>query len=143
MKYVAQRESWDCGIAALAMATGESYERVYDDLRASAGPEGINDDLTKDWLFRNDWAWQERTRNVWKGGSYHPHVVWPPRPFANTHICFVEATAGWHYCVLDFEGRVLDPFKQSRQSLADPDYKRVASVLGLFRINQRRDEVSR
>lgn len=140
MRYVKQRESNDCGVAALAMACDMTYEEA----AASAWTdrsEGLNDDLVKDFLFRHDWAWQDRNPNIWRGGGYVKLQPWPPAPFANTHICFVEATAGWHYCVLDFDGRVRDPFNQERQSLAHPDYKRIAGVCGLFKIGQRVDSV--
>lgn len=145
MRYVKQQSEIDCGIAALAMACDLSYEHVatgsligFDGmgmrLAEAIKPEGANDDLVKAWLRCNGWAWQEITRNIWMQGKFHPVFPWPPRPFASTHVCFVEATKGWHYCVLDFDGRVRDPFNKERQSLDHPDYKRVSSLLGLFRV---------
>lgn len=143
LAYIKQRTAWDCGIAALAMACRLPYDRVAADLLPDATEEkGVNDTLVKDWLCRNDWAWQEVTRNLWKRNSFHPVHPWPPSPFANTHICFVEATCGWHYCALDFDGRVYDPHSEDRHSLDHPDYKRVSSVIGLFKIRVRRDQVS-
>lgn len=132
LKYIKQRGENDCGIAALAMACRLRYETVAADLPLD-GTEGLNDTLVKDWLYRNGWAWQERTPNIWRGGKYEKVHPWPPSPFAPTHICFVEATKGWHFCVLDFDGLVYDPWKQDRNRLDHPDYKRVGSVLGLFR----------
>lgn len=122
------------------MACRISYDDVAADLLCLVTAEkGINDTLLKHWLWRNDWAWQEITRNLWQGGEFIPIHPWPPRPFASTHICFVEATCGWHYCVLDFDGRVYDPWQEYRTSLDHSDYKRVASVIGLFKIiNQQR-----
>lgn len=135
LKYVAQRGDNDCGIAALAIACGVTYEAIATVLQVDG--DGLNDTLLKDWLFRNGWSWQERTRNLWRGGSYVPLFPWPPEPFALTHICTVEATRGWHYCVLDFEGRVYDPWKRERGDLSHPDYKRVSTVLGLFKLPRR------
>lgn len=139
LTYIKQREANDCGVAAIAMACGRTYEGVAADIWKPETHEGLNDDLVKDWLFRNGWAWQERTRNLWRGNGFRPHDVWPPRPFASTHICFVEATAGWHYCAMDFAGRVFDPWAVERQTLAHPDYKRVSSVLGLFQIKDQQN----
>ena len=138
LKYIKQRNEIDCGVAALAMACGLTYDDVGRELLPALGEEGANDDLVKDWLWRNGWAWQEVTRNVWRNGKFNPRHPWPPSPFASTHICFVEATKGWHYCVLDFDGRVYDPWKEERQSLDHQDYKRVSHVIGLFKIGQRR-----
>lgn len=117
------------------MACRVSYETVAADLSSTAESEnGLNDTLIKHWLWSNGWAWQEVTRNLFWGNAFVPLHPWPPRPFASTHICFVEATAGWHYCVLDFDGRVYDPWSEVRTSLNHADYKRVASVTGLFRV---------
>lgn len=134
LKYIAQRGESDCGIAALAMACRMTYEEIKRDLGQYLGDEGLNDSLIKHWLIKNDWAWQEKTRNLWRGGKFEPVHPWPPYPFAPTHICFVEATKNWHYCVLDFEGRVYDPWNRERGTLDHPDYKRVASVIGLFKL---------
>jgi hypothetical protein len=137
LKYIKQRGEHDCGIAAIAMACHVSYERVEVDLAHCLTDGGLNDTLVKDWLRRHDWAWQEVSRNLWKGNKFVPVHPWPPAPFASTHICFVEATRDWHYCVMDFEGRVYDPWNENRQTLDHPDYKRIASVLGLFRLKNR------
>ena len=151
-RYVKQRGSIDCGIAALAMACDLDYETVADGLvtfgatscrlSEAMGTEGLNDDLIKDWLRRHGWAWQEMARNVWVKGSASPRHPWPPSPFAAVHICFVEATAGWHYCVLDFDGSVRDPWNAERRSLSHPDYKRIGSVIGLYKVQQKRSEAA-
>lgn len=152
VKYIKQRGAHDCSIAALAMACDLSYDDAAAGLIVTDGtgmrlleaiePEGANDDIVKAWLRSNGWAWQEATRNLWRNGSFHPIHPWPPAPFALTHICFVEATAGWHYCVMDFAGRVYDPWSEERGSLSHPDYKRVSTILGLFKIGARLDRVS-
>jgi hypothetical protein len=150
VKYIKQRSEIDCGIAALAMACDLDYERVADGLvtgpgcltrlRDAMGDEGLNDDLVKDWLRLNGWAWQEVARNVWQRGGFTPRHPWPPQPFATTHICFVEATKGWHYCAMDYAGRVYDPWDERRASLSWQGYKRVSSVLGLFKISRKLSE---
>lgn len=151
-QYVKQRSAIDCGIAALAMACNRTYERVAEGLvtggsglirlSEAMGTEGLNDDLAKDWLRLQGWSWQEVARNVWQRGGFHARRPWPPHPFATVHICFVEATKGWHYCVLDFDGSVRDPAAKERTSLAHPDYKRVGSVIGLFKVRRKLDEAA-
>lgn len=152
LKHIKQRTENDCGSAALAMACRITYERAASslvlaqpglamNLSEAIKGDAANDDIVKAWLRLNGWAWQEMTRNVWLHGSFCPRHPWPPAPFAATHICFVEATKGWHYCVMDFDGRVYDPWKEERQSLDHPDYKRVSQVLGLFKIGRKCTEV--
>lgn len=151
--YIKQRGEVDCGIAALAMACDLKYEQVANGLvtggaglvrlSEAMGAEGLNDDLVKDWLRLQGWAWQEMVRNVWQRGQFYARLPWPPQPFATVHVCFVEATKGWHYCVLDFDGSVRDPFDKDRASLAHADYKRVGSVIGLFKVRRKLDEASR
>src|SRR5262245_7170942 len=94
--YVKQRNEIDCGVAALAMACDLKYEQVADSLvtggyglirlSKAMGTEGLNDDLVKDWLRLQGWAWQEMTPNVWRCGGFHPRHPWPPHPFAVRHI---------------------------------------------------------
>lgn len=150
--YIKQRSEIDCAIAALAMACELSYERTAAGLVIAQGltiqlaeavqPEGANDDIVKAWLRHNGWAWQEATRNVWMKGAYLPLHPWPPSPFASTHVCFVEATKGWHYCVMDFDGSVRDPWNEERRSLVHTDYKRVSSVLGLYKVSRKYTEAN-
>lgn len=152
LNYVGQRGDVDCGIAAIAMACDLKYEQVAEGLvtgpgclirlSEAMGNEGLNDDIVKDWLRLNGWAWQEVTRYVWQRGASLSRHHWPPSPFAVTHICFVEATRGWHYCVLDFDGTVRDPWKKERRSLDHPDYKRVGSLLGLFKVRRKLNEAA-
>lgn len=137
--YIKQRSEIDCGIAAVAMACHLKYDDVAADLVMD--DDGTNDGLIKDWLCRNGWAWQEKTENLWKNKQFNRVSTWPPHPFASTHICFVEATRRWHYCVMDFDGRVYDPWDEDRQLITHPDYKRVGSVIGLFKIVNRQQEI--
>ena len=152
LRYVKQKTENDCGVAALAMACDLKYEQVANSLvvgdgngirvSEAMGEEGMNDDLVKAFLLFNGWSWQEATRNIWMKGSFHPRHPWPPQPFASVHICFVEATKGWHYCVMDFDGSVRDPWKEERRSLGHADFKRVASVLGLYKIRRNYTEAA-
>lgn len=151
--YIKQRTPIDCGIASLAMACGIKYEQAAEGLVTGGagcltrlcealGDEGLNDDLVKDWLRIQGWAWQEMTRNVWRPGGFVERHPWPPQPFASVHICFVEASKGWHYCVLDFDGRIRDPFDEGRTSFANANYKRVSSVLGLYKVQRKYTEAA-
>ena len=152
LRYIKQKSEIDCGIAALAMACDLKYEQVSDALilgdgngirvSEAMGKEGLNDDLVKAFLLFNGWAWQEATRNIWMKGGFHERRPWPPQPFAFTHICFVEATKGWHYCVMDFDGTVRDPWKEDRRSLRHPDYKRISSLLGIYKVSRKYTEAT-
>lgn len=140
MILVRQRLTYDCAIATIAMACGQTYEEVFADLghelngQAEHKLRGISDTLVKHYLFRHGWAWQERTMNLWHGGEYRQQEPWPPAPFAASHICLVKATEESHYCAMDETGRVFDPWEPSRVSLTHPDYNRVMAVAGLFKV---------
>lgn len=142
LKYVKQRADHDCGIAAIAMACFADYDAVAAELLPDVEHgNGINDLHMKDWLWRNGWAWQEVSQNHPKGGKYVRRHPWPPSPFASTHIVLLEATRDYHFVVLDFDGRVYDPWKQERDNLSHPDYKSISWVLGLWKIGRRAETV--
>lgn len=113
MKYIAQKSDWDCGVAALAMAVEESYDTILNDI---CGPSGfpLNELYVYDWCLKNGWAWQlmyvnrprhesEKPEGEYSSG-YCRRDPWPPKPFAPSHICMVEATRGWHFCAMDGAG---------------------------------------
>lgn len=130
---IQQRRSNDCGIAALAMACGVPYEAVQHVFKDGSG-DGVNDLDLKNWMIENGWAWQEVFPMRRKGGKYVPREVWPPKPFAPSHIITVQATRDWHFTVMDAAGEVFDPWTPDRKSLDHPDYKSVNCVLGLWRV---------
>ena len=125
--YIKQRTDNDCGIAALAMACDLQYEQVAAGLVIAQGltmllaeaiqTEGANDDIVKAWLCNNGWAWQEITRNVWVKGAFISNCIpGRQRPLHRCTSALFEATKGWHYCVMDFDGSVRDPWNKERGS---------------------------
>src|SRR6185312_14734479 len=81
MERIQQRGPNDCGIAALAMACGVSYESVAPLLESGAGA-GVNEPDLYEWLRTNGWAWQMVYQNYRRAGEYHRRTPWPPTPFA-------------------------------------------------------------
>lgn len=135
LKYIKQRGGHDCGIAALAMATGNDYEAIYRDLgEACDAREGINDLHLFWWCWKNGWAYQQVWRHEPKGKEYPMRANWPLHPFAPSSICQVEVPSGYHYVALDFDGRVYDPYHGERQTLIHPDYKSVSFIMGLWNV---------
>lgn len=142
--YIPQRQNWDCGVAALAMATGNTYERMFEELPVGFENDGgLNELHLQAWMMRNGWAWQHMYQNHPQGGKYIKRDPWPPQPFAPTHIAMVTATAGAHFAVLDDKGLVLDPWDRRRETLTHPDYKQVHWVMGLWPVAELSDKAWR
>lgn len=132
---IQQRGSYDCGIAALAMACGVSYEVVLPLLECGSG-NGINEPDLYEWLTVNGFAWQMVYQNYRVAGRYHKREPWPPKPFAPTHIVQVQATQQWHFAVMDGTGEVFDPWTADRKSLAHPDYREISWVMGIWKARE-------
>lgn len=135
MRYIRQCEEWDCGIAALAMATAYSYERIANDLRAAASKrKGLNEDYLQNWPANNGFAW-----NLFR--SYEPteqrytrRELWPLSPFAPSHIVQVDATRGPHFIAMDYMGEVFDPWSPARKTLSHADYKQIYWMMGIYKV---------
>ena len=130
MRYVKQKGSDDCGIAALAMATGVDYDRIASDI-----PVPINQTDAEEWLRDHGFAWQimYQMRRVERRFCKREH--WPPAAWAPTHIAQVKATQELHFVALDRDGCVFDPWDRSRAFLTDPAYREVHWVMGLWPIS--------
>jgi len=133
MERIQQRGPNDCGIAALAMACGVSYESVAPLLESSSGA-GVNEPDLYEWLKANGWAWQMVYQNYRRAGEYHRRTPWPPTPFAPSHIVQVRASQEWHFTVMDGIGRVFDPWTADRKTLHHPDYREISWVMGLWKV---------
>ena len=141
LNYIKQRFDWDCGIAALAMATHMTYDSASNAL--GDPKDAINELHIDNWLGDNGYAWARKFQFVQKPPGYETYGrdnytkrdPWPCTPFAPTHIALVEATAGAHFITLDGTGAVYDPWKEERKLVTHPDYKRFSWVQGIYRVS--------
>lgn len=144
MKYVAQRGPVDCGVAALAMATGLPYETCAHPFehrlaRPLGQRGGLNEDLITEFLWSSGFAWQRiyRTSNFF--ADNRQREVWPIEPWAPVHLLMVHATRDWHFCVMDEAGLIFDPWDATRNEkrLADlmpAPYSQVGWMMGIWRV---------
>lgn len=148
IRWVRQEHARGCGLASLAMITGESYEAIRREMDAlpSSGHDGDWDahgtshmDVDRVLIAHGFWiqrvfiGWHRR-RVSDEPVRYEllPGAVWPPEPWADLHHCEVEqpSRAG-HSVVMDGQGRVFDPLREGVFSLSD--WPNVNNVAGLVR----------
>lgn len=141
MKYIAQREDWDCAVAGLAMATDRGYDYCRTILEPLAFQRegkltGLNEEHIVDFLANHGYAYQKRSNMLLaEGGKLVKRNWWPLQPWAPMHVAQVEATAGWHFVAMDAAGVVHDPFNEKRHTLTHEDYKRVAWIMGIWKVS--------
>lgn len=145
---VRQAHDYGCGIASLAMVTGQTYDEVRTWLLAHwPGGQG-GDTPAEDWLVkrgiysgiadyylgRHGYVW----RKVYSGWQQHP---WPPEPFAPVHLVMVrQPSNNSHYVVMRADGVVLDPLADEPKTLAG--WPAVDNVQGIWRLSEASDLVS-
>lgn len=147
---IKQREPNGCGLACLAMVTGQTYEKVRTDLQArryvwlngdqTPGEHGIHNNVLDLYLERHGFWLQRRYRAHYiapprAGARRHRwgHTRdWPCGAWACAHIAQVKQPSGkGHYVVMDAAGHVLDPLREGLFSLRD--WPTVENIVGLLR----------
>jgi hypothetical protein len=139
LRLVRQEHTWGCGVAALAMVTGQTYDDVRTWIldhwtHAVTGQEtppadwladhGVTQYVLDWFLGEHGYAWR-RIYRAWSNGS------WPPDPFAPAHVAQVVQPSGMaHFVVLTAEGRVLDPMSDTPRSLTD--WEQINHVQGIW-----------
>jgi hypothetical protein len=130
MRWVPQRDDRGCGLAVLAMLTGQPYEAVKLRIAADAGPsehrgdwaaEGLTVRAMDRYLARAGFAIQRLYRNM--------DVPWPPAPWAPLHFAQVVNSGGMHFVAMDAAGTILDPLHEQPRSFED--WEMVANVAGV------------
>lgn len=129
-----------CGVAALAMATGMTYDKVASyfvlrDFRKHGMIPNNIDHFLFDHGFvmcrvsqNKDWTWEFPNRvehkQLWE--------FWPPKPFAPAHIAQVvqKMTGNLHFIVLDDKGKIFDPLGIAKTY---SDYRDVLMVTGIWK----------
>lgn len=138
ISYVKQPNSYGCMVASVAMVVGRSYEQIERECAAACfrKPEcpGIGEIEAFELLHRYGFAIQRRFRFDPVTQTERP--VWPCDPWAPIHIAQVHATQGPHAVVMLQDGKVLDPFDESRKSLRDPLYTHLDWIAGIWRVLQ-------
>jgi hypothetical protein len=132
--HVRQEHPNGCGIACVAMLTGQTYTQA----RGLFGGEETERGMTHyDWfeaLARCGYAAQFLFQREQKIGRTPPREVWPLPPWAPAHI----VQTGNHYVVMLSDGTILDPAVSSApRRITDYPADRIYSMSGIFPVNSR------
>jgi hypothetical protein len=134
VRWVGQRGEADGGIAAIAMALGQTYPAVRA-LFPDLGPTSLwRSELSRAAcaallkLYRCMITWQSAPRQGAEPGEFGGEE-WPPAPFGPIHLALVrrrKESPRAHWVVLLADGTVLDPF--TTETMALHSYYRVYHV---------------
>jgi hypothetical protein len=134
---VFQEHDYGCGIASLAMVSGDAYGDVHAWLLANVKntqsaawltERGIHHGIVEFYLAQHGFVW----RTVYEGWGLD---VWPPAPFAPIHVCsVVQPSRNQHFVVMLDDGRVLDPL-DGTLGLALMNWPKVNNVVGIWRLS--------
>lgn len=134
VKWVRQEDAEGCGVAVLAMLTGEPYAAVRaridaEDFHGHSGDWSTNGitHITLDRYLTFHGFYRQRIYEAWRITE-----AWPPKPWAPVHFAqVVQPSNNTHFVVMDAEGHVLDPMREGTFSLAD--WPAVNNVAGLVK----------
>lgn len=148
---VKQEQEKGCGIAAIAMLLGRTYQQVlfdwpkvieqsdvYEDGKVIGKTPVTYNDFTNDgtcnqvvdaYLAEKGYAIQRKYKH--KSWMRQDRDIWPPLPFAPAHLCEVK-TNSRHFVVMDNLGMVFDPHFGADRRLKD--YADTYSVAGIWKI---------
>jgi predicted double-glycine peptidase len=130
---VQQKHSHGCGMAALAMVTGKTYDEVYAWFKnLKYREQGLSYHDVIDYLTEHGYAVNWKWMITHNEETNKPREIWPCEPWADMHIVQVENTIMYHFVVLLKDGTVLDPLTPEKKTLAD--YKRVTQMIAVYKI---------
>ncbi len=134
MAWVQQEDAQGCGVAALAMLTGQTYAAVKAEMDADPW---VSEGGERDWATHGLTAHVLDRYLVARGyflrriyGAWGIVEPWPPEPFAPLHFARVtQPSNNGHFVVMDAAGRVLDPLRDGEFRLSD--WVEVQNVVGI------------
>lgn len=135
MQTGAPGQNGGCGIACLAMLMDTDYNRIRELAPEFCEKCGIADDTLLDqFLSEHGFA----TQRVWKWKEYNnsQREIWPPKPWADRHLCSVvqtEEDVFGHFVVMDGKGQVYDPADEKYTPCDLTRYFEVEWVAGVYR----------
>jgi hypothetical protein len=131
VRWVQQEDSHGCGIAALAMLIGATYQDVKVDVLPAFDEHGISHFECDTYLAEHGYAVARKYLTITH--ARQERSVWPPEPFGDVHLCQVTvrgAIGTAHFVVLLGNGTVLDPLTPEPRRLSDYAYvHNVAAVV--------------
>jgi hypothetical protein len=136
VRLVRQEDPNGCIVACLAMVTGKSYAEIRRMYPSVAEPHGglTLFDFTN-FFTLHGFAFQ--LIHAWDRAIDGKHTDWPFRPWADAHLCGVDAGRGGsssHGVILLRDGTVLDPAHGERRW---SDYPSVGYMCALYDVGTR------
>jgi hypothetical protein len=131
VKWVRQEDEWGCGVACLAMLTGQTYAEVAATFTHSFVRSGVDYIRCDSWLVERGYATARKFRH---DHNWHERTLWPPEPWGDAHLCCVDAiehSPRSHFVVMLADGECLDPLTPERKRLTD--YHRVLNVAAVVK----------
>jgi hypothetical protein len=135
IRYVKQEDAHGCGLAVLAMLTGQTYGQVKSDLLEMGcdrpdgfAERGIDFEVVNEYLRRKGYAITKMWANC-------PITKQPNSLVPFSELCYanVEQQSGnWHFIVIQGDGTILDPLDQSPKTLQS--YNRVGSITAVHKL---------
>ena len=124
IKHVRQDDRYGCVVACLAMVLDRSYSAIRHQLGSPGN--GFTHNVWQRFLAERGFGVQ----HFYRFGS----AVWPLAPWADLHICSVDAGHGdgTHVVVMLGDGTVLDPIDDRPRRLTD--YPSVAYIAGIHKV---------
>ena len=126
MKYIKQRHKYGCGVACLAMVTGNSYETVRRAFTFDAAKTGLTVQHMVHYL--SSLGYWIQYKSMEPVGLINQQCT-PMRSIADSHICMVQnsKTSKFHFVVVDSHGCLYDPADKTRTNLHNC---KIISILG-------------
>lgn len=122
-----------CGIACLAMLTQESYNKVRELAPDLCEKCGVEVEPMDHYLAEQGFA--IRRLHEYKEFDGKAAERWPPKPFAEQHLCLVLQTRKdhvAHYVCMNDKGLVFDPADIEYTKCRLSRYYRVFWVAGIY-----------
>ena len=136
---VRQQHKMGCGIAVLAMLTGQTYEQVFEDFGSpdlTGENGGTSDCEMRDYLKRHGLKFGGWRLKQYIGGE--ETTPWPPEPTGEVCLCLVHVYP-WspcsHWVVMLPDGAILDPVNLADTPLRLTAYDAVSSVVAIVKEN--------
>lgn len=140
IQWIEQVDEGGCGLAVLAMLTGETYARLREHFPVFCNTHGIDHWVMDDYLADMGYA----IRRVYKVQHYLEDVraKWPVKPFAEKHFALVyqtrkDAELGInhsHYVALDARFNVYDPADKEYVKSKLSRYHKVLWIAGVYKV---------
>lgn len=131
IKYVAQKDSFGCAVACIAMVTGIPYDTIAKEFCADFKREGMRSEASRVYICDHGFSVIEVTSHGYQ--DVHASNARMSLPFAEIHVVTVQPFADSqlnHDVVMDSRGRVFDPEQPKVKDFSH--YYAIVCVLGLF-----------